>query len=277
MEFVMKNMIKKIAVGSMLLLYSLVSWADVIDDIIAKKELVVGVKGDYKPYGFLDASGKNIGIEVELAREVADKLKVNIRFIQVSAANRMQLVSEGKIDLLIATMTDKPDRRKIVYASDPNYYSSGTNVIAKRSDDFNQWKELSGKKVCGITGAFYNKSTRDKYGASMVVFDGTKDALAALQQQKCSAFVYDDSFLAGLLTDPEWSEYEMPFETEDDVPWALAVRKGEDRFHAIMNEMIIDWHKTGRILGLEAKYGIKNTPFAIRMHQKFNEILKIHK
>jgi polar amino acid transport system substrate-binding protein len=277
-EFVMNSMIKKVVIGILCLFYPMMSFADIIDDIANKKELLVGVKADYKPYGFVDESGNFKGIEVELARDVADKLNVQIKFVTVVSANRMQYLSDGKVDLMIATMTDKPDRRKIVFASDPNYYSSGTNVIAKKSDDFNQWEELSGKKVCGINGAFYNKAMRDKYGATLITFDGTKAALNALKQQQCSAFVYDDSFVAGLLTDEKWSaEYEMPFETIDDAPWALAVRNGEDRFHAIMNEMIIDWHKTGRILGLEAKYGIKNTSFAIRMHQKFNEILKIHK
>jgi polar amino acid transport system substrate-binding protein len=36
-----------------------------------------------------------------------------------------------------------------------------------------------------------------------------------------------------------------------------------------MSEMIIDWHKTGRILALETKWGVENTPFAKAMHDKF--------
>ena len=47
--------------------------ADVVDDIKARGKLVVGVKADYKPYGFRDSSGKIIGIEPELAQDVADR------------------------------------------------------------------------------------------------------------------------------------------------------------------------------------------------------------
>ena len=232
---------KKIILVCVLLFLPMVSSADIIDEITAKNEIVVGVKADYKPYGFLDEFDNYQGIEIELARDrdVADKLNVDIRFVPVISANRMEYLSQRKIDLMIATITDKPERRKIVYASDPNYSSSESNVLTSRSD-VNQWEELSGKKVCGITGAFYNKSIQQKYGAILTIFDDTEDALNALKNQQCSAFVYDDSFLAGLLTDENWSvKYEISFETIDDTPWALAVRNGEERLHTLMNEMII--------------------------------------
>jgi polar amino acid transport system substrate-binding protein len=37
-----------------------------------------------------------------------------------------------------------------------------------------------------------------------------------------------------------------------------------------MSEMIIDWHQSGRILELETKWGVANTPFAIAMNEKYN-------
>ena len=52
--------------------------ADVIDDIKKRGVLKVAVKADYKPYGFRDPSGKIIGIEPDLAKDVADKLGVKI-------------------------------------------------------------------------------------------------------------------------------------------------------------------------------------------------------
>ncbi|MGH1428783.1 MAG: transporter substrate-binding domain-containing protein [Arenicella sp.] len=274
----MKNTILKFVLSSIIVLFPMLSHADIVDEIEARKEIIVGVKTDYKPYGFLDASGRHTGIEVDLAKNVAEKLKVAVRFVPVVSSNRIEFLEQGKIDLMIATMTDKPERRKRVLASTPNYYSSGTNVIALKSYDFNQWEELSGRKVCGINGAFYNDSIKQKFGAELVIYKSTDNALRALSGGSCIAFVFDDSFIAGLLTDEKWSEnYEMPFETIDDAPWALSVRKGENRLHTIMNEIIIDWHKTGRILGLEAKYGLRNTSYAIRTHQKYNEILKVFK
>ncbi len=242
-------------------------------DLAAAKKrgtLVVGVKADYKPYGFRDPSGAIIGIEPELAKDVADKLGLKLELVPVVSSNRMQFLQQGKIDLMIATMTDREDRRKVVSIVDPNYYSSGTNVLSHKKAGFKQWADLKGKPVCGIQGAFYNKKTQTEFGAKIVAFKGTAEVLTALKQGSCLAFVYDDSFIVSKLGEAEWSGgYEMPLPTIDDAPWGLAVSLGDDEFHAIMSGMIKDWHKSGRILALETKHGVPNTPFAKAMNDKF--------
>ncbi|MCC3306379.1 transporter substrate-binding domain-containing protein [Sneathiella sp. HT1-7] len=243
--------------------------AEALDDIKAAGVIKVGVKADYKPYGFLDSSGASIGIEPELAQDVADKLGVEIEFVPVVSSNRMQFLEQGKIDLMIATMTDKPDRRKVVGIVDPNYYSSGTNILAPKKYGFKKWEDLNGKPVCGIQGAFYNKRTSENYGATIVAFKGTAEAYAALQAGSCVAFVYDDSAIVAKAKEAGFEEYEMPLPTIDDAPWGLAVPLGEEKFKDFMSEMTIDWHKSGRILELETKWGVANTPFAIAMHEKY--------
>jgi polar amino acid transport system substrate-binding protein len=257
-----------VATGAIALSSQLVQ-ADVIDDIKARGVLKVAVKADYKPYGFRDPSGEIVGIEPELAKDVADKLGVGIEYVPVVSSNRMQFLQQGKVDLLIATMTDKPDRRKVIWISDPNYYSSGTNILSNKKFGFKKWEDLRDKPVCGIQGAFYNKKTGRDYGANIVAFKGTAEVYAALKAGNCVAFVYDDSSHVAKLNLDEWADYEMPLPTIDDAPWGLAVKLGEDKFNAMMNDMIVEWHKSGRILELETKWGVTNTPFAMEMNAKY--------
>ena len=245
------------------------AFADILDDIKAAGVLKVGVKADYKPYGYRDPSGAIVGIEPDLAKDVADKLGVKVEFVPVVSSNRMQFLEQGKIDLMIATMTDKPDRRKVVNIVDPNYYSSGTNVLSRKKAALKEWTDLKGKPVCGIQGAFYNKKTGQEFGAEIVAFKGTAEAYAALQQGSCVAFVYDDSAIVAKTKDPEFAEFEMPLKTIDDAPWGLAVQLGEENFKSFMSDMIVGWHKSGRILELETKWGVENTPFAQAMHEKY--------
>src|SRR6185437_15883146 len=88
--------------------------ADVLDDVKQKGVLVVGVKADYKPFGFREPSGAIVGLEPDLAADVAKKLGVKLELVPVVSANRMEFLNQGKIDMMIATMSDKPDRRKVV-------------------------------------------------------------------------------------------------------------------------------------------------------------------
>ncbi|MEQ8354237.1 MAG: transporter substrate-binding domain-containing protein [Kiloniellaceae bacterium] len=241
--------------------------ADSISDIRQRGKLIVGVKADYAPYGFLNSDGKIVGLEPDLAQDVADVLGVGLELVPVVSSNRMQFLEQGKIDLMIATMTDRNDRREVVKIVDPNYYSSGTNILTK--GNFTKWEDLKGAPVCGIQGAFYNRKTSEEFGAEIVAFKGTAEALTALKQNRCVAFVYDDSFLVSRLAEDDWKGWTMPLPTIDDAPWGLAVKKGEDAFAALMSGMIVNWHLSGRILELETKYGLEQTPFAKKMHQVF--------
>jgi len=242
--------------------------ADVLDDVKKKGVLVVGTKADYRPFGYLDPSGKVVGFEPDLAADVAKRLGVKLELIPVVASNRIQFLQQGKIDLMIATMSDTPERRKTVDIVEPDYYASGTNVMAKKSDKIASWAQLKGKKVCLIQGSFYNKELQEKYGIEGVAFPGTAEAYSALRNGNCVAFAYDDTAIIGELQKPEWGEYEMPLESILVQPWGLAVKTGEKNFADFMSKTITDWHKTGFIQQLEKKYGIKPTKFAQDMHDK---------
>lgn len=268
MKMVLKNIASVLALG-VSVVFSQYAMADTLDDVKAAGVLKVGVKADYKPYGFRDPSGAIIGIEPDLAKDVADKLGVKIEYVPVVSSNRMQFLEQGKIDLMIATMTDKPERRKVVGIVDPNYYSSGTNILAPKKYGFKAWEDLKGKPVCGIQGAFYNKRTAQDFGAKIVAFKGTAEAYAALQAGNCVAVVYDDSAIVAKTKDDAFADYEMPLPTIDDAPWGLAVPLGDETFKAFMGDMITGWHKSGRILELETEWGVANTPFAEAMHDKY--------
>ena len=239
--------------------------------ILDRGKIVVGVKADYKPWGFRDPSGNIVGMEADMAQDVADALGVELELVPVQSSNRMQFLEQGKIDLMIATMSDRSDRRKVVGIVEPNYYTSGTNVLAAKSTGLKKWDDLQGKPVCGKQGAFYNKAVSQRYGANIVAFVGNAEAKQALKDGRCVAWVYDDSSIMADLASGDWNDYEMPLATEDDNPWGLAVplAERESLFGRFMSGMIYDWHASGRLIELEKKWGIQPTAYLQKMHEKF--------
>ena len=189
--------------------------ADTLDKIRQRGKLIVGVKADYKPWGFVNPDGKLVGLEIDLARDVAKALAVDIKLVPVQTSNRMQFLEQGKIDMIIATMTDRSDRRKVVGIVVPNYYSSGTNAMARKSFHLKGWEDLRGKPVCTKQGSFYNKEMEQTYGLKLMAFVGNAEAKQALKDGSCLTWIYDDSSIQNDLQDPQWSDFEMPFETRD--------------------------------------------------------------
>jgi polar amino acid transport system substrate-binding protein len=246
------------------------------NNIIKSGKISIGVKADTKPWGFLSTEGELIGMEADMAKEVADTMGVELELVGVQSSNRMQFLEQGKIDLMIATMSDRKDRRKIVGVAKPNYYSSGTNIMAPKALKLTDWSQLKGRKVCGKQGTFYNKILEERYGAEIVAFTGNAEAKQALRDKKCVAWVYDDSVIAADLASGSYEDFEMPLKTEDDNPWALAVPLEEQSciFGQFMSGMQYNWHESGKLLQLEEKWGIKSSAYLVESNERFSDWIK---
>jgi polar amino acid transport system substrate-binding protein len=245
--------------------------AQTMDQIKARGTLIVGTKADYKPFGFRDPSGAIVGFEPDMAKDVADKLGVKLQLEPVVSSNRMQFLQQGKIDLMIATMNDTPERRKVVGIVQPDYYASGVNIMSNKKAALKKWEDVKGKKICGIQGAWYNKFVAETYGAEIVAFTGTTEAQSALLQGNCIGWVYDDTAFAGMLSEPKWAGFEMSLPTIKEEPWGLAV-KLEDLdgpWGKFMTKVLEDWHKSGRLIELEKKWHIPPSPYLAEMHNKY--------
>lgn len=247
------------------------TWNKIMD----RGVLTVGVKADYKPWSFRNPNGGLIGMEPDLAQDVADTMGVDLNLVPVRSSNRMQFLEQGKIDLLIATMSDRADRREMVGIVTPPYYSSGTNILAPKALEFTSWDDLQNRPVCGVQGSFYNKIVEERHGADIVAFGSATEAKQALKDKKCVAFVYDDSSLMATLATNGWEDFEMPLKTEDANPWGLAVPLAERQcvFGRFMSGMIYGWHESGKLISLEKKWKIQPTDFLQDEHEKFADWL----
>jgi len=268
----MKVIIKSFLLGSLVSFFTLgsvVSAAqctnDVWNKVMKRGKVVVGVKADYKPWGYRSTSGELIGMEIDMAKDVAAAMNVDLELVPVQSSNRMQFLEQGKIDMMIATMSDRVDRRKIVGITQPNYYTSGTNIMSPKALGLSSWEDLRGKPVCGKQGAFYNKIVADRYGAKIIAFTGNAEAKQALRDKKCIAWVYDDSSIMSDLSSGEFDDFEMPLASEDDNPWGLAVPLAEKDciFGHFMSGITYNMHQSGRLIELEQKHGIQSTNYLV--------------
>lgn len=249
---------------------------DTWNKVMERGKVVVGVKADYKPWGYRDEGGDIVGMEVDMAQDVADAIGVELELVAVQSSNRMQFLEQGKIDMMIATMSDRADRREIVGIAQPNYYTSGTNVMSPKALSLSSWEDLREKPVCGKQGAFYNQIVEERYGAEIVAFTGNAEAKQALRDKKCIAWVYDDSSIMSDLSSGNWDEFEMPLESEDDNPWGLAVPLGEKDcvFGKFMSGMQFTWHQSGRLIELEEKWGIQPTAYLKAQSERYSDWLQ---
>ncbi|MDX2265299.1 MAG: transporter substrate-binding domain-containing protein [Hyphomicrobiales bacterium] len=246
-------------------LFSGAAMAGAIEDIKAKGVLVVGTKADYPPYGFLDSSGKIVGLEPDMAADVAKRLGVKLELVPTVASNRMQFLQQGKIDLMISTMSVNEERKKAVGIVEPYYYASGVAILVNKAAKVQSAADLKGKPVCAIQGAFYNNRLQSEFtGQDLVAFKGVPENEAALLGGQCVGFVYDDVLLIYKKQSDaaKWKDYDVVVLKEfTPVPWGLAVKLEEKdtEWGKFMAATTVEWLKSGTLLALEKKWLGQNT------------------
>ncbi len=265
----MRRLLAALAIGAVAALAGhSTAKADQLAEIKKKGTLVVGVKTDYPPWGTRDASGAIVGMEPDMAADVAKRLGVKLELVSVVSSNRMQFLQQGKIDLMIATMSDTAERRKVVGIIDPVYYASGVAIIAHKKANIKSAADLKGKPVCALQGAFYNNDLQAKYtGQELVAFKGIPEAEQALLDGRCVGFVYDDVVLVWKKAqEKKWDAFDVVALTEwKPVPWGLAVKIEEINgpWGKFMAETTKDWLKSGTLLALEKKWVGSNTDWLV--------------
>lgn len=261
------RLIRIVALGVILLAHT--AAADTLAKVKQRGEIVIGVKADFRPFGFIDPAGKSVGFEIDLATDIAARLQARLRTVPVTTSNRIEFLNRGNIDMILATMADNPSRRKSVGMIGPPYYEGGTSVIALKSLRLRDWESLRNRPVCGVTGAYYNKILATKFGAEIIAFAGVPEAQIDLLQGNCIAMVQDSSLIGALFTsgDPRWNDYEMPLPIIEEQKWAIAVplEERDGPFGNTISAIITEWHRSGYLIELEQKWGLPPSAFLAAM------------
>lgn len=240
-----------------------------MSEILARGVVRVGLQGAFKPWSFPAQDGSLQGIEVDLAKNVADTLGVKLEPVIITSANRMQFLQQGKIDLIIGGMYDTAERRKVIGIIEPAYWTSGPTLLAKEGA-IKTWKDISKKPVCGKQGVFYNKQVETQYGATIVAFTGNTEGKEALRSGKCVAWLYDDVSVMADLDSGDWKGYEMPVSVLYNNPWAAAVPIEElnKPWGIFMAGVAYRWQASGKLIELEKKWGLKHSDWFTTQQEK---------
>jgi polar amino acid transport system substrate-binding protein len=213
-------------------------------EIRQKGRLEVGVKCDYPPFGYTDASGATVGYEIDMVRRMAlyafgDPRRVDLQC--VVAANRIAFLTTGRVDMLVATLTYTPDRAKTIAFSDP-YFSAAGRLLVARGSSIKEARNLAGKTVATITGSVYDTYLHNCVpGITVLTFQQTADGLAALKEGRVQAFMQDDTLLAGLVRTN--SDLTIVGSGVAAGPWGVGLRQGDAALLAWVNAALAEMQK----------------------------------
>jgi glutamate transport system substrate-binding protein len=128
----------------------------VVDKAAKEKKLVIGIKYDQPGLGVKNPDGTVEGLDVDVARYVAKELGVedkNITWVETRSANREPFIQQGQVDLVFASYSITPERKKKVAFGGP-YYVAHQDILIRADDtSIAGVKDLAGKKLCSVSGS----------------------------------------------------------------------------------------------------------------------------
>ncbi|MGO4111011.1 ABC transporter substrate-binding protein [Paenibacillus sp. YAF4_2] len=200
-------------------------------DIKKAGKIVLGTSAEYAPYEFhknVDGKDQIVGFDIEIAKEVAKDLGVDLEIKDMDFGNLLAELKLGKIDFVIAGMTPDEERAKAVDFSKIYYEAKqGVLVRAADKDKFNTMADLEGKAIGVQMGSTQEKIGQGIKGAKLKSLGKTTDLVLELKSQKVDALIAELPVAQGyanvnsdLFLSPISPEYENSGS-------AVAVNKGE--------------------------------------------------
>jgi len=227
---------------------------DTLSAVIKRGELIVACQDYYPPWGYRDAQNNNVGMDIDIAKELANELKVKLTLMPVpSAPDKINFLLSGKVDVAIANMTATLARWGVIDFTNP-YVIDGQGVIYRKGLNIKSWSDLNGKRVAvstGSTGEILAKQEAPK--ALFQNFDQASTALLSVQQGKADAYVQDYTYtIYHTNRDPKTLAYlNKPLAY---APYSFGVRKFDQEWLNYLNFFIYRLHQTGKMKELYKKH-----------------------
>jgi polar amino acid transport system substrate-binding protein len=225
-----------------------------LDNVMSKKVIHIAVPTDYPPYGYVGPDLKPIGLDVEMATLIAQKLGVKLDLVPVTSANRIPYLQTKKADLVISTLGKNAEREKVIdftAAYSPFFQA----VFGPKSITVKTPADLVGKTVAVTRGAMEDQELTKLAPAGVDIkrFEDnnvTASAYVAGQTQ----LVAIGAAVAGTIMqkNPQTNtEYKLLIK---DSPNFIGIAKGEDKLRAKVNEIILAAKADGTIDKMSQKW-----------------------
>ena len=182
--------------------------ADEFDDGTRMKELAeagkvtVGVKYDQPGLGFKGATDEiPTGFDVEIAKLLVADLGIDpedtsaVTYEETISDNREPFLTQGKVDLVLASYSITDERRAEVGQTGP-YFLTGQQLLVPADSDVESIEDLAGQEVCSVTGST-SIDRINEAGAKGVGFDSYSECVQKVLDGTVAAMSTDGSILAG--------------------------------------------------------------------------------
>jgi glutamate transport system substrate-binding protein len=208
-------------------------------------EITIGVKYDVPPFGLNNPqTGEVEGFDVDLGTYIAERLGVEPVFREATTDNRIPLLVDGTIDLILSTMTITEERDLEIDFSEPYYVANG-DVLVPEGSDIQSLEDLNGNTVCTALGSTYQETIKKEApDAQLRLVDLYSECFDQVQTGQVDAVSTDNVILTGMtIQDDSLQLLDLDYTTE---PYGAGIPEGDTEFKQFVDESIAEFIDSGQ-------------------------------
>jgi glutamate/aspartate transport system substrate-binding protein len=249
--------------------------------------ITIGYRVGSIPFSYLDNKQRPIGYSMDLCDVIVEAVKarlnlknLEVKYIPVTAANRMPLVGNDIVDLECGSTTNTVERQKKVSFTVTTFVAAG-RLVSKKSSNITSIEDLKGRPVVSSAGttsvAVLTELNRSRnLGMRVLVAKDHNESFKMVNADRAVAFLMDDVILHGLVASTmRPQDYVISDESLSNEPYGIIVRKDDPEFKSIADNALIDLFKSGEINRIYRKwFQSPIPPWQINLQMPMNDALK---
>ena len=204
-----------------------------LDEIKKSGEINIGVFSDKNPFGYVDENGEYQGYDIYFANRLGEDLGVDVNFVSTEAANRIEYLQTGKVDVILANFTVTDERAEEVDFALP-YMNVSLGVVSRDDnviESLDNWNEDD--SIIVISGTTAETYLHENYpDIPLQKFDSYATAKEAFENGTAVAWANDNTEVIAFALQNKGYTVGIPnLGSADSI--APAVTKG--------NDTLLDW------------------------------------
>ena len=209
-----------------------------VDEIKASGTINIGVFSDKSPFGYVDENGQYQGYDVYFANRIGQDLGVKINYVSTEAANRIEYLQTGKVDIILANFTVTPERAQEVDFASP-YMNVALGVVSPDSAVITSLEDIGPEdQVIVISGTTAETYLEKNYpNIKLQKYDAYAEAKTAFENGNGVAWANDNTeVIAFAIENPGYTVGIPSLGSADTI--APAVTKGNESLLTWLNDEI---------------------------------------
>ena len=225
-----------------------------LSDLQAKGTAVVAMSGEYPPFSMPDESGAMIGMDADVARELAARLGVDVRLQQAEFSTIIGGIQAGSYDFSVASHSITPERQQAVDFSDIPYYYGGGQMFIHTDYDYANLEEMAAANApIAVDLGGTNQQYLESIGYPRIdTYSGVQDSLLAVASGRAH----------GIFTNPvvgfEAVEAGQPVKAMEGLIFEenayVLIAKNQPELAAAINQALRDMRADGTLLEISMKW-----------------------